>query len=111
VQTNFTLAQLADHENARSEHILRKCVHCGFCTATCPTFVLLGDEEEPDIEAVDAFDNMAFHGAFASQFAEALASVPEGHRLTVDITEEGIAFSTVAEDEPAGEGRVRHGGR
>lgn len=60
-----------------------------------PPFVLLGDEEEPDIEAVDAFDNMAFHGAFASQFAEALASVPEGHRLKVDVTEEGIEFSTV----------------
>jgi glycolate oxidase iron-sulfur subunit len=46
MQTNFTLAQLADHETARSEHILRKCVHCGFCTATCPTFVLLGDERD-----------------------------------------------------------------
>ena len=46
MQTNFTLAQLADPENARSEHILRKCVHCGFCTATCPTFVLLGDERD-----------------------------------------------------------------
>src|SRR3979411_3265339 len=44
MQTNFTLAQLADPETARSEHILRRCVHCGFCTATCPTFVLLGDE-------------------------------------------------------------------
>jgi glycolate oxidase iron-sulfur subunit len=44
MQTNFTLAQLADPETARSELILRKCVHCGFCTATCPTFVLLGDE-------------------------------------------------------------------
>jgi glycolate oxidase iron-sulfur subunit len=46
VQTNFTLAQLADHETARTESILRKCVHCGFCTATCPTFVLLGDERD-----------------------------------------------------------------
>ena len=46
MQTNFTLAQLADSENARSEQILRKCVHCGFCTATCPTFVLLGDERD-----------------------------------------------------------------
>src|ERR1700742_664010 len=27
-----------------SEQILRSCVHCGFCTATCPTYVLLGDE-------------------------------------------------------------------
>ena len=44
MQTNFTLAQLSDPDMARSEHILRKCVHCGFCTATCPTFVLLGDE-------------------------------------------------------------------
>ena len=46
MQTNFTLAQLADPETARSESILRKCVHCGFCTATCPTFVLLGDERD-----------------------------------------------------------------
>jgi glycolate oxidase iron-sulfur subunit len=46
VQTNFTLAQLADPDTARSEQILRKCVHCGFCTATCPTFVLLGDERD-----------------------------------------------------------------
>jgi glycolate oxidase iron-sulfur subunit len=40
------MIQLADPETARSEHILRKCVHCGFCTATCPTFVLLGDERD-----------------------------------------------------------------
>jgi glycolate oxidase iron-sulfur subunit len=46
VQTNFTIAQLADPPTARSEQILRKCVHCGFCTATCPTFVLLGDERD-----------------------------------------------------------------
>ena len=46
MQTNFTLAQLNDPETARSEQILRKCVHCGFCTATCPTFVLLGDERD-----------------------------------------------------------------
>ena len=44
MQTNFTLAQLADPQNAESEKILRACVHCGFCTATCPTYVLLGDE-------------------------------------------------------------------
>ncbi|MEM7043546.1 MAG: glycolate oxidase subunit GlcF [Pseudomonadota bacterium] len=44
MQTNFTLAQLADPAMAESEKILRACVHCGFCTATCPTFVLLGDE-------------------------------------------------------------------
>lgn len=44
MQTSFTPAQLADPAMAESETILRKCVHCGFCTATCPTFVLLGDE-------------------------------------------------------------------
>ena len=44
MQTNFTLAQLADPHVAESEKILRKCVHCGFCTATCPTYVMLGNE-------------------------------------------------------------------
>ncbi len=44
MQTNFTLAQLADPDTAESEKILRNCVHCGFCTATCPTYVTLGDE-------------------------------------------------------------------
>ena len=44
MQTNFSLAQLADSDLAESEKILRNCVHCGFCTATCPTYVLLGDE-------------------------------------------------------------------
>ncbi|MBT1155602.1 glycolate oxidase subunit GlcF [Aminobacter anthyllidis] len=44
MQTNFTTAQLADPHVAESEKILRKCVHCGFCTATCPTYVTLGNE-------------------------------------------------------------------
>jgi glycolate oxidase iron-sulfur subunit len=44
VQTNFAPEQLADPAMAASEKILRTCVHCGFCTATCPTYLLLGDE-------------------------------------------------------------------
>ena len=44
MQTSFTAAQLADPDVSVSEKILRACVHCGFCTATCPTYVLLGDE-------------------------------------------------------------------
>src|ERR1700753_3685276 len=44
MQTSFTLAQLADPQIAAADKILRACVHCGFCTATCPTYVLLGDE-------------------------------------------------------------------
>jgi glycolate oxidase iron-sulfur subunit len=44
VQTSFTPDQLRDPDTAASNQVLRTCVHCGFCTATCPTFVLLGDE-------------------------------------------------------------------
>ena len=44
MQTSFTAEQLADPDIRSSERILRTCVHCGFCTATCPTYVLLGDE-------------------------------------------------------------------
>lgn len=44
MQTHFTLAQLADPDIAEANAILRACVHCGFCTATCPTYTLLGDE-------------------------------------------------------------------
>ncbi|MBF9234970.1 glycolate oxidase subunit GlcF [Microvirga alba] len=44
MQTNFTPDRLQDPAMASSEKILRTCVHCGFCTATCPTYLLLGDE-------------------------------------------------------------------
>ena len=44
MQTLFTDEQLQDPGIAEADGILRKCVHCGFCTATCPTYVLLGDE-------------------------------------------------------------------
>jgi len=46
MQTAFTLAQLADPGIKEADKILRACVHCGFCTATCPTYVLLGDERD-----------------------------------------------------------------
>jgi len=44
MKTEFTEAQLSDPRIARSNEILRACVHCGFCTATCPTYQVLGDE-------------------------------------------------------------------
>jgi glycolate oxidase iron-sulfur subunit len=44
MKTEFSLAQLANPDIAEADKILRACVHCGFCTATCPTYVLLGDE-------------------------------------------------------------------
>ena len=46
MQTNFLPHLLADPDVALAEKILRKCVHCGFCTATCPTFLELGDERD-----------------------------------------------------------------
>ena len=46
MQTNFKSKQLKDPRIAEVDKILRKCVHCGFCTATCPTYVLLGDERD-----------------------------------------------------------------
>ncbi|QPM91713.1 glycolate oxidase subunit GlcF [Pseudooceanicola algae] len=44
MQTNFTEDQLRDPSMAQANKILRSCVHCGFCTATCPTYQVLGDE-------------------------------------------------------------------
>ena len=44
MQTTFTPEQLSDPGTARANEILRACVHCGFCTATCPTYQVLGDE-------------------------------------------------------------------
>ena len=44
MQTNFSPEQLKDPAIQRSNDVLRSCVHCGFCTATCPTYQVLGDE-------------------------------------------------------------------
>jgi glycolate oxidase iron-sulfur subunit len=46
MQTNFTAAQLADPATLQANKILRACVHCGFCTATCPTYLVNGDEAD-----------------------------------------------------------------
>lgn len=46
METNFTAEQLMDPRTAEAEAILRRCVHCGLCTATCSTYVLLGDERD-----------------------------------------------------------------
>jgi glycolate oxidase iron-sulfur subunit len=46
METHFTLQQLQNPRLKEAEEILRRCVHCGFCTATCPTYLLLGDERD-----------------------------------------------------------------
>lgn len=46
MQTNFDARQLADPRIAEAESILRRCVHCGLCTAVCSTYVVLGDERD-----------------------------------------------------------------
>jgi glycolate oxidase iron-sulfur subunit len=46
METSFTLEQLRDPRLKEADEILRRCVHCGFCTATCPTYLLLGDERD-----------------------------------------------------------------
>ena len=44
MQTNLAPEYKGTADGTAAEAILRKCVHCGFCTATCPTYQLLGDE-------------------------------------------------------------------
>ena len=46
METHFTLEQLRDPRLKEADDILRRCVHCGFCIATCPTYLLLGDERD-----------------------------------------------------------------
>jgi len=67
MQTTFTEDQLATPRIAEANTILRKCVHCGFCTATCPTYVLLGDELDSPRGRIYLIKNMLESGQPATQ--------------------------------------------
>lgn len=58
MRTKFTSEQLANPATATAEAAIRKCVHCGFCTATCPTYVLLGDELDSPRGRIYLMQNM-----------------------------------------------------
>lgn len=67
MQTNFTPQQLADPHVAESEAILRRCVHCGFCTATCPTYVTLGNELDSPRGRIYLIKDMLENGRAADE--------------------------------------------
>src|SRR6187549_1099871 len=66
MQTNFSLTQLADPDIAVANDVLRACVHCGFCQATCPTYVLLGDELDSPRGRIYLIKEMLEHDAPAT---------------------------------------------
>jgi len=67
VQTHFSLAQLADPKTAEAEAILRRCVHCGFCLATCPTYLELGNELDSPRGRIYLIKDMLENGKPASK--------------------------------------------
>ena len=73
MKTAFTPEQLADPEIAASAGAIRKCVHCAFCTATCPTYVLLGDERDSPRGRIELIRRMLEDGGPPS--AEAVRHV------------------------------------
>src|SRR5450759_1156125 len=66
MQTKFDAAQLSDPATAAAAAAIRGCVHCGFCTATCPTYVLLGNELDSPRGRIYLIKEMLERGALPS---------------------------------------------
>jgi len=69
MRNNFTPEQWADPEIAPAAAQVRKCVHCGFCTATCPTYVVLGDERDSPRGRIQFMQKMLEEGGKPSDEA------------------------------------------
>jgi glycolate oxidase iron-sulfur subunit len=67
MQTTFSPEQLRDPGTKRANEILRTCVHCGFCTATCPTYQVLGDELDSPRGRIYLIKDMLEHGRPADE--------------------------------------------
>ncbi len=67
MRTEFTPEQLTDPATAEANQILRSCVHCGFCTATCPTYQVLGDELDSPRGRIYLIKNMLETGRPADE--------------------------------------------
>ena len=89
MQTNFTAKQLQNPRTEEAESILRTCVHCGLCTATCSTYVLLGDERDSPRGRIylmkdmfeggrDASNEVAFHVDRCLSCLSCMTTCPSG---------------------------------
>lgn len=67
MQTNFTPEQLDNPRIKEADRILRRCVHCGLCTAVCSTYVVLGDERDSPRGRIYLVKDMLERGRRASE--------------------------------------------
>ena len=89
METNFTAEQLEDPRMAEADRILQRCVHCGLCTATCSTYVMLGDERDSPRGRIylmkdmfegsrDASDEVSFHVDRCLSCLSCMTTCPRG---------------------------------